>query len=441
MERCNDAHLTQAGLMPCTFIHIPGPNPILTPGQPGTWDDGVIESCDILKDHDTYWLYYHGTSSRTGYQIGVATAPHPLGPWEKRGTAPVLALGPEGSWDERGVACAAIIKEGLDRYYMWYSGLAEDQGARWGIGLATADNPLGPWHKHRGNPILPDCGYVGGVVKVGGKYHMYCEHPIGSTGADYGPISLAVADAPEGSWLRHEGGPVLTQGEWGQWDDGGFSEAKVVRSGDVYHLFYGGAKLHPTRILSRESIGYAWSLDGLRFHKHPANPVAPREANPDAAAFAEVHAYHETPFWYLYHTLRYNSRDGDEDIGVEVLAEGRPFRLSMPVLSAQALAPGAATELGDCRTICLSATNGCSLTVQCTFPPQRVALRISVFGSHDGLAWDTEELSRAVMTQSDGPRQMTLDVITGAPYARVVVANDDPAGTVGPLCVHATLAG
>ncbi len=58
----------------CKFIHVPGPNPILTPGSAGSWDDGVIEACDIFKDHDTYYLYYHGTSKRTAYQIGVATA-------------------------------------------------------------------------------------------------------------------------------------------------------------------------------------------------------------------------------------------------------------------------------------------------------------------------------------------------------------------------------
>ena len=65
------------------FIHIPGPNPILRPGDSGSWDDGVIEACDVIKDRDTYYLYYHGTSASagTGYRIGAATASHPLGPW------------------------------------------------------------------------------------------------------------------------------------------------------------------------------------------------------------------------------------------------------------------------------------------------------------------------------------------------------------------------
>ena len=43
------------------FIQIPGPNPILVPGDDGAWDDGVIEAADAFKDHGTYDLFYHGT--------------------------------------------------------------------------------------------------------------------------------------------------------------------------------------------------------------------------------------------------------------------------------------------------------------------------------------------------------------------------------------------
>ena len=41
------------------FIQIPGPNPILRQGKPGAWDDVMLEMCDILKDNDKYYLYYH----------------------------------------------------------------------------------------------------------------------------------------------------------------------------------------------------------------------------------------------------------------------------------------------------------------------------------------------------------------------------------------------
>ena len=31
------------------FTQIPGPSPILMPGKPGAWDDGMCEMCDIRK--------------------------------------------------------------------------------------------------------------------------------------------------------------------------------------------------------------------------------------------------------------------------------------------------------------------------------------------------------------------------------------------------------
>ncbi len=110
-------------------------------------------------------------------------------------------------------------------------------------------------------------------------------------------------------------------------------------------MFYGGAKLNPTRILTRESIGYAYSTDGKNFTKYHNNPVAVREMQPDGAAFAEVHAYQEGPLIYLFHTLRYNSRQGDEDLAVQVLATQKSFKVRMPVLSTDRIAPGKSTSL------------------------------------------------------------------------------------------------
>ena len=195
------------------LIQIPGPNPILRVGAEGAWDEGVIECCNVLKDGETYYLYHHGVPKdrerwpRGTYRLGVATAFHPLGPWTKYGDVPVLDVGPEGPWEDYYVACAAIIKEGEDKYYMWYSAVSdaerqrrtrEGMMPRCDIGLATASGPLGPWTKHDANPVIEDFGYVGGVVKVDGKYYMYCEHPIGSASPDQGPMALATAEKPEG---------------------------------------------------------------------------------------------------------------------------------------------------------------------------------------------------------------------------------------------------
>jgi hypothetical protein len=429
------------------FIQVPGPNPILVPGESG-WDSKVVEAADIIKDDDTYYLYYHAVGDESGYQIGVATADHPLGPWKKYENNPVLKVGPEGSWEEGHTACAFIHKEEKDKYYMWYSGYGkyddegDDNDWKWGIGLATASSPLGPWEKYESNPIMDHFGYVGGVVRHNDLYYLYTAHPIGSTGADYSPMSLAIAENPEGPYQPYENNPVLKPDSWGSWDDGGYSEAEVYYHDGLFHMFYGGAKLNPTRILSRESIGYAYSTDGMNFTKYHNNPVAVREMQPDGAAFAEVHAYQEGPLIYLFHTLRYNSRQGDEDLGVQVLATQKPFKVRMPVLSTDRIAPGKSTSLEDCRPLCLDHINSVALSIRCEFssPPSSPVV-IHVKSSFDGIIYDTADLyTFNVMPGNEKLFQQTFEMVSKVRYMKIVVENGDLT-TVKDLSVYAILGG
>lgn len=433
------------------FLHIPGPNPILAPAAPPAWDSRILETSDAFEDRGTYYLYYHGAGGAS-YQLGVATAKHPLGPFTRHGDAPVLKVGPKGSWDDSAVACAMFLKEGEDRWLMWYSGMgSSEEHSHWSIGLATASSPVGPWTKHPQNPLLDDFGYVGGVVKVDGEYRLYVAHPIGSTGPDYSPMSLAVASKPEGPWTRYEGNPVLREGHAGEWDDGGFSEAEVLYSGGLYHMFYGGAKLAHPRILTRESIGYAWSTDGVQFTKYSANPVANLQTVPNAAAFAEVHAILEPPFIYLYHTLRYEQawRPGDEermpmveDLGVQVLVMQRPFRLDMPVLSRQSLAARGRTSLADCATISLGPCETLTLTVQGDFDAEaQRGLRLDLRTSTDGERFDSVSFQSWKLDMASGkPWQATVSADAAVKFAKVVVTNLDDAAFAN-LRVLATLGG
>ncbi|MCH7558507.1 MAG: hypothetical protein IIB56_13760 [Planctomycetes bacterium] len=431
-----------------TFIQIPGPNPIITPGPDGAWDDGVTEAADAFKDVDTYYFYYHATGAGKGYRLGVASSTHPLGPFKKHGDKPVLDLGPAGSWDDKYVACAMVLKDGREKYYMWYSGHgSQRQHRKWSIGLATADHPLGPWKKYDGNPILEDFGYVGGVLKVKGKYHLYSAYPISSTGykGDYSPLALAVAETPEGPYAKYKGNPLMEKGDFGDWDDGGISEAEVLYHGGVFHMFYGGTQLYGPRL---ESIGYAYSLDGYNFTKYLRNPVAVRQANPNAAAFAEVHAIIEPPFIYLYHTLRYEKRNNKsfpwfEDLGVQVLVTQRPFSLDMPVLNLERLGPNKSTALADSPPICLGNTTDVTLTAECTYTKKaRRPIRVHIRASYDGVNYDTADLTSFYNDFKPGETaRRTFELDTKVRFIKVIVENLDESEGVSDVRVIATLGG
>ncbi len=429
-----------------TFIQIPGPNPIITPGPDGAWDDGVTEAADAFKDVDTYYFYYHATGAGKGYRLGVASSTHPLGPFKKHGDKPVLDLGPAGSWDDRYVACAMVLKDGREKYYMWYSGYgSQRQHRKWSIGLATAAHPLGPWKKYDGNPILEDFGYVGGVLKVKGKYHLYSAYPISSTGykGDYSPLALAVAETPEGPYAKYKGNPLMEKGDFGDWDDGGISEAEVLYHGGVFHMFYGGTQLYGPRL---ESIGYAYSLDGYNFIKYLRNPVAVRHANPNAAAFAEVHAIIEPPFIYLYHTLRYEERNNKsfpwfEDLGVQVLVTQRPFSLDMPVLNLERLGPNKFTALANSPPVCLGNATDVTLTAECAYTKKaRRPIRVHVRASYDGVNYDTADLTSFNNDFRPGETaRKTFELDTKVRFIKVLVENLDESEEVSDVRVIATL--
>lgn len=430
------------------LIQIPGPNPILMCGTPGAWDESVIEACDVIKEAGAYYFFYHGVPMDLklwgpgGYRIGLATSPHPLGPWTKFENRPVLGLGSPGSWDDHHVACAMIVKEAPGKFIMWYSGY-NARDAKWDVGLAFASKLTGPWTKYEKNPILRDFGYVGGVVKHNGKYFLYTEHPIDSIAPDYGPISVATGDQPEGPWTIGKDNPALPPSEKGAWDDGGYSEGKVFWRDGLFHLFYGGAKTYTPRIKTRESIGYASSRDGFHFTRHPANPIAPREAQPNAAAFAEVHTLVEPPFIYAFHTLRYIDSEHVphakgrtsvlEDLGVQVLVTQRSFKLPMPVCTLDSLPAGSVTELSDCPPICLLNVSRITLTIACE---GAAALRVHVSASRDGIVFDATDL----MT-FDCLGRRTVELKPKAAFIKVRIKNLDGKLSCRKIQVTALLEG
>jgi hypothetical protein len=440
------------------FLHIPGPNPIISRGAKGSWDEYYIEAGDVFKDSQTYYLYYHATAldlqhwGRPGFRIGVATASNPLGPWTKQAHNPLLDLGAPGSWDDASVACPVILREAPDKFFMWYCGMGrQEPNKKWSIGLATASSPVGPWTKVSKNPVIDGFGYVSSVIKHNGKYLLYSEHPIGSTASDYGPMSLAIADSPEGPWVPWSENPVLPAGEKGTWDDAGYSEAKVLYRDGVFHMFYGGAKEFVPRRLTQESIGYAYSFDGYHFIKYGGNPVALREAVPNAAAFGEVHAFFEPPFMYLFHTIRYVDPEQAmipggiqvEDLGVEVLVTQRPFFLPVPIMVRNSLPARASTKLSECPPISLNGASRVSLVAEGHYESgAKAGMRVHIRSSIDGTVYDTTDVTTFENDFQPGSvGRKTVELKLATRFFKATVENLDSTSGISEIKITAVLNG
>ena len=439
------------------FYHVLGPSPALRPAHDDgkSWDSLLLESCDIMKDGFTYYWFFHGHNEDRfgkGYQIGVATASSPLGPWTKFEGNPIVGYGEDGTWDSESVDCACVLKaahyddmEGTGRgqYYMFYCGVGKDEdehdrGLRH-VGVAMAEHPLGPWTKYEGNPIIRDFGYLGGVEKIDGKLYMFNQFPIGLT--DQGNYTTAEAFDPYGPWKKSDE-PVIRAGDWGAWDDGGFSEARFRYSDGVYHCFYGGTKTPKI-----ESIGYAYSFDGKNYHKYSGNPVVSVSKVPEAQGFAEVATYIESPYVYIYHTYRTLAdcdNDDDrwlgEDLGIQVLSTDPHFKLTMPALILDSLSADTAVEERTSIPLGFEHASTLALTVKATFDAKSDKdLILHLRSSYDGTIYDTEDLDTAVLTgNGTGEVVKTFNFKPKVLFLRVVAENAG-SGEIRGLDIRATV--
>ena len=137
------------------------------PLGPFIWDpDPLVSEWSIdahpYRDNDgAWWLFYSARNDATRYRDGTVgcgiAVDRLLDPTRVAGD-PTVVLAPDHRWEgnRRGSwfwneAPAVTRQDG--RYCMLYSG--GFYGDRtYGVGLATADHPAGPWTKHPDNPLL-----------------------------------------------------------------------------------------------------------------------------------------------------------------------------------------------------------------------------------------------------------------------------------------------
>ena len=168
----------------------------LAKGGPGGWDGASVFTPNILVAEGRYWLFYTGTSRPFGKRfnpdskIGIAVADSPDGPWERLATNPALTNSdkPE-DFDSHLVddACL-IVRDG--RYWLYYKGRQLGKGpGQTQLGVAIADRPEGPYVKFAGNPVIPGNHEV--LVWPQGKAVAAM---IGTTGPKDIVSSIMVAD-------------------------------------------------------------------------------------------------------------------------------------------------------------------------------------------------------------------------------------------------------
>lgn len=117
---------------------VDGPYRVLTQNKPLTGGNDLT----FFEDDDgTVYAFWNAQKVIRGSRLDVANM-------SLVAQQELFYTGPVNAWDSIGIEGAFVIKRnGI--YYMFYSSWSRG----YEIGYATAKHPLGPWRKHPGNPI------------------------------------------------------------------------------------------------------------------------------------------------------------------------------------------------------------------------------------------------------------------------------------------------
>ncbi len=176
---------------------------------------------DVIKVGDLYYVWYSKGPLKTGYKATVWYATSPDGVnWTEQGQA--LAKGEPGNWDAGSVFTPNIlVAEG--RYWLFYTGTTKSYGKGFQpdskIGIAVADSPDGPWTRLPNNPVLKnsdnpqdfDSMLVDDACLMvrEGKYWFYYKGRQQGKSPAHTQMGLAIAEKPEGPYIKHEANPVI----------------------------------------------------------------------------------------------------------------------------------------------------------------------------------------------------------------------------------------
>lgn len=134
----------------------------LAKGESGSWEGASVFTPNILVAEGKYWLFYTGVSRpyarpyNPDSKIGIAVSDLPDGPWERLATNPALKNSDNpADFDSHLVDDACLIVRN-GKYWFYYKGRQLGKGpGQTKMGMAIADHPQGPYVKHEANPVIP----------------------------------------------------------------------------------------------------------------------------------------------------------------------------------------------------------------------------------------------------------------------------------------------
>jgi predicted GH43/DUF377 family glycosyl hydrolase len=270
-------------------------NPILIPGEHGSWDESTLIGPQVYWFDSLYYMFYSGMNQSGKMSVGLAFSKNGID-FRKNEGNPILF--PDGEGYDAWLAAGEILLQ-HDGVWTMYFGAGEliRYGPGQSIGRATAEKLTGPWTKGE-EPILAtgsfgewDEGFIFpssltrlkdgtlGIYYTGGndfqgELIIHTGLAVSSDG-----ITWTKYDNPE--TRQHpfaESDPVMTATNITDWDSHGSWGPFVYESWEGYNMYYSGSRFKNHN--QECAIGFAWSKDGIHWERFQGNPIFGIEDDP-----------------------------------------------------------------------------------------------------------------------------------------------------------------
>ena len=166
------------------------PDPVLSPGPAGAWDDVQIAAPDVLKTDNGYVMYYDAHGNKSTSNIGMATSSDGVH-WQKYDdpatsdpafaeSDPVLKVSDSG-WDSTRVIDPNVVTtpDGWEMIYLATNGSGKFTRGEFAFGAASSPDGV-QWTKSEQNPVLSNQdhsqwyqAFLATLLYVDGTYFLY----------------------------------------------------------------------------------------------------------------------------------------------------------------------------------------------------------------------------------------------------------------------------
>lgn len=239
--------------------------PIISLGKEGDFDDQHLFAPAVAHEGGRFHIWYsgsRGTPTNRVFCLGLATSGDGI-QFEKHKTNPALAFA-DG---KHSILTPAILRNAdgsvlreNGKLRMWFSAATLGKGGLHRLHESTSDDGL---HWSEPSPPLADNVYCPTVLKSGEGFEMWFSD------VSRRPWVIRHATSADGrKWSASEQ-PVLQLSQ--DWEAEVLVYPTVLKVDGVYLMWYGSYYQAVRR--ETTAIGFAASLDGKNWHKHPQNPV------------------------------------------------------------------------------------------------------------------------------------------------------------------------